>query len=327
MKIDDLEHVFWYSKDKPVQHVFFRGFSTNVFIIDQGDELWQIDAGTSPLNRVKRLLDMIKQDGLNPDLLSRIFLTHAHADHITGLKDLVDYAGCEVYIHENDEEMLENDLDFTVDAMFDRFKEYDFGLMSRLPFWLLKIGTLYSMGNLPELPPDHLLKDNDIIKGNRYSLELVHTPGHTPGHSCYYIPELKAMFIGDLIDPEFKNKIPINTPAADYDKFVDSVEKLLDYDVEHFLMGHAKHIYSGEETVRNIFLGALENLEKAREITIGILKANRNSGLKLKEFSGKYPKDIWPDRTDHLAIGYSVIKSMMKRNRIKIKNKRFFLID
>lgn len=327
MKIENLDDIYWYSKDKPVQHFFFRGFSSNIFIINQGDELWMIDAGSSPLNRIKRIIKKIDRDLLNSKNISRIFLTHSHSDHVTGLKDIIEYSDPEVYIHKDDLETLSKPLDFTMEPMNDLMRQYEFGIASKVPIGLLRIGTIYVMGEMPCVNADYPLENGEIFKGSKYSLEVIHTPGHTPGHSCYYLPELKCMFIGDLFDPEFNNKPPLNTPIADYDKFYNSIEKLLDYDVEYLLMAHASQIYTGSEENRKMVEIALNNMKIAWDTTMNLLEANREHGLRLKDFSGEYPKETWPERVDHYTIAFSILKKLMNEGRAKYENRRFYLID
>ena len=55
------------------------------YVIDAGEELWMIDAGFDGADQV---LGNMRVDGLNPDAISRIFVTHYHADHVGCLAEM-----------------------------------------------------------------------------------------------------------------------------------------------------------------------------------------------------------------------------------------------
>jgi len=197
---------------------------------------------------------------------------------------------------------------------------------------ILKLVVTWSMGKMPKgIPPDVLLKDSQIIKGPKYDIQVIHTPGHTPGHACYYIPQLKALFTGDLLDPYYEQDIegwgylvkpPLNLVTSDYDGFCGSIEKLLKFDIDLLLCAHARKMtYTGIEQNRQIVLAVKRALEYAEARTIELLKSNP-SGMTINELSGKFPKKVWI-MTDQKAVPFSVIKSLIKRGKIKQDGLRF----
>ena len=104
MKIcDDL---YWYPLRKPIQTLLGRGATCNVFAINQGDEIWLIDAGTIRLGRFQRILKYMQQDGLDSKKITKIFITHAHGDHTTAIPYFQTKFHAEVYIHEADAPLL-----------------------------------------------------------------------------------------------------------------------------------------------------------------------------------------------------------------------------
>lgn len=321
------QDLFWYSKDKPVRQLFARGFSSNVFVLKNGSELWQFDAGTLPLGRGKRQVKWMIRDGLTPKNLKKVFLTHSHGDHITGIRFFKQQFNPEIYIHELDKEDFEASLWKIVDDQIRVAKENGAGGVANIPKSILRAGIKYSMGDYPQIKADQTFHDGETVKGEKYSIQMIHTPGHTPGHTCFYCPEIKALFVGDLIDPEFNSKPPLNLPTSDYDQFCDSIQKVLKLEVEYFCMAHAKRIYQGIDENRNIIQKALDNLDFAKEHTIELLKTAGANGLQIKDFKGKFPKTIWNEMTESMTVGYSVIKSLKKQGKIRQEGTKFHYLE
>lgn len=90
-----------------------------------------------------------------------IFLTHAHFDHIGGVKDVVARTGAPVYISEK-ETLLIHDTEANLSASYHNPKTVD---------------------------PDYFLRDGQKVTVAGMTLECLSTPGHTEGSCCYYIEE------------------------------------------------------------------------------------------------------------------------------------------
>lgn len=115
------------------------------------------------------MADTLAENGL---WLEAILLTHAHLDHIEGVATLVARTGAPIYLHPADRLLYDN-----VQRQAEKF-----GLQ------------------VEEQPPiDHELADGDKLQLAGLDLEVIHLPGHSPGHVIFVLPKEGAAFVGDVV--------------------------------------------------------------------------------------------------------------------------------
>lgn len=103
--------------------------------------------------------------------LRNVLLTHSHWDHIADVKAFLDYYGASVSVHSLDAPNLENPG------------------VDRIPFRL----------TIPGVKPDVLLEEGAEILLGELKLQVLHTPGHSPGCICFYEPAQQVLFSGDTL--------------------------------------------------------------------------------------------------------------------------------
>ncbi len=198
-------------------------FETNCYILRSSDsqkDCVLIDAGLE----ADALIEYLSDNNLNP---AAVVLTHGHIDHIAGLELLRQkYSGFKIYIHRLDEPMLEgiDNLSDLADYTAQQFK------------------------------PDFLLEGGQVIKIAGIKLEVLHTPGHTPGGICLYSSEEKVVFAGDTI---FAGSVGrTDFPGGSTDQLLNSIkEKLLSLPLDtKILPGHGPATSIAIEKKQNPFL-------------------------------------------------------------------------
>ena len=176
-----------------------------------GDRITVIDTGFN--GSEKLIYEDIRSTGRDPTEIDLIILTHAHPDHTGSAKAIRDLTGCMVAAHLLDAPAIE-----TPDPVM---------LKSPAP------GVPPMVGG--PVPLGRLLSDGDTIHpGNGLTLEVLHTPGHSPGSISLLLRGEMALFTGDTV--QAPGRAPIYTdPVA----LVRSIRKLKGIPgIRHYLPAH-----------------------------------------------------------------------------------------
>lgn len=112
-----------------------------------------------------------------------------------------------------------------------------------------------------EFAPDIVLRDGDLVDGDGFTLECVHTPGHTSNHLCYALREEKSLFSGDHVMGW--STTVVAPPDGDMTDYLASLEKLLARDDRIYWPTHGDAIPEPQQ-----FVSALLQHRLAREAEI-----------------------------------------------------------
>jgi len=207
-----------------IDYFVVGAYETNCYILRKdrsAKDCLIIDTG---LNAAK-IVVFLNKHKLNP---IAVILTHGHIDHIAGLVALQEkFTGLKVYIHKLDAEMLAGSQD--------NLSEF--------------VG-----GGFKTASADFLVDDGDIIEQAGIKLEVLHTPGHTPGGICLYAKDEKIAFVGDTL---FAGSVGrTDFPGGSMTKLLQSIkEKLLTLPDETIVYtGHGPQTTVAEEKKYNAFL-------------------------------------------------------------------------
>ena len=212
-------------------HVF-NPFQENTYVVaDETGQCVVIDAGNYSEAENKKLQEYLKSRNLNPVLALN---THGHVDHILGVQFLKDAFGIKFALHGDDK--------FLVDSAPEQGRMFGF-----------------EVENIPSVDID--IKDLKEIKFGNTTFQIIHTPGHSPGHVCFYHPENKILFSGDTLFRESIGRTDL--PGGDYSWIMKSIlQKLIPLggDVKIY-PGHGPHSSIGYELLYNPFITEVINNE------------------------------------------------------------------
>lgn len=195
---------------------------TNCFLAVNSEtkEALLIDPGDNA-GEIRKYVD---KNGIHP---KAVLLTHGHFDHCMAARELAGHYGIQVYAHEKDKEIMENpaynccgmigrELVFTADEYF------------------------------------HGEKDHISMAG--FELDVLHTPGHTPGGVCFYVAEEGILFSGDTLFCESVGRTDF--PKGSMSQLVRGIQdKLMPLPNDtKVLPGHGEWTTIGNERQYNPFL-------------------------------------------------------------------------
>ena len=198
------------------------------FVITE-ERLTMIDAG---LAGSKNMLGAsLRQIDRSLDEVDRIICTHGHPDHAGGVRELVaEHPAIEVLVHPADLEGVNLTLREALAA----------------PLGGSRWGHLLQyMTPSPEQATP--LQDGDVLPVLG-GLEVIHTPGHTPGSVCLYAREPRILFTGDVLQVRF-GRLAFASPIFSHDhaQARASVQRLADLPVDMIALSHYRPMREGAE--------------------------------------------------------------------------------
>lgn len=194
-------------------------FQENTYLVV--DETTNRAVLIDPGDEAERLIEMVERSGA---MLDAIWLTHAHIDHIGGIKGVRERWPVPVHLHRED-----------------------------LPVYArgTQQAELYGLDFEQPDPPDTIIAEGDVLRVGSLGFEVVHTPGHAPGHVIYKHGD--TVFGGDLL---FAGSIGrTDMPFCDPAKMEESLARICEFDdATTFHPGHGPHTTIGRERATNGFL-------------------------------------------------------------------------
>jgi glyoxylase-like metal-dependent hydrolase (beta-lactamase superfamily II) len=219
--------------DNPLRYVL-------VYALEVPAGVALIDAGWDTDDAWAALTDGLGRAGYGPGDVTDVFVTHIHPDHYGLAGRIRDASGARVALHPADAALVG-----------DRYA--DMGpLLAKARGMLLDGGvpaaTAADLGAasvgvshfVSPVAPDVLIDDGDRLDLPGWNLRALWTPGHSPGHLCFYDADRRLLLSGDHLLPRISPNISVHpqqrpNPLAD---FLDSLDRLRHLDVDEVLPAH-----------------------------------------------------------------------------------------
>jgi len=197
----------------------------NTFILrrDGSDRALIVDPG----EEAPRLLAAIDELGVT---LDGILITHTHFDHVGAVAPIAEATGAEVWVPEIEKPVLADIMSYVPWEGFGPFDSWD---------------------------AEHTVKGGEKLELAGFEIEVIFTPGHSPGHVTYSIPDEGAVFSGDVL---FQGSVGrVDLPGGDWPTLLESLGTLVDSLPEDTRVhpGHMGLTTLGAERATNPFLAEL----------------------------------------------------------------------
>lgn len=180
-----------------------------------------VDAGGD----IDMLRQAVKQEGI---ILEKLLCTHGHLDHVGAVAEMAKETGLPI-------EGPHKDDDFWIDQLEDQAKQFGFPPSETFT-------------------PDRWLEDGDTVTFGNVTLDVLHCPGHTPGHVAFFEQKSRVAIVGDVL---FQGSIGrTDFPRGNHEDLINAIKtKLfpLGNDVV-FIPGHGPISTLGDEKRSNPFL-------------------------------------------------------------------------
>jgi hydroxyacylglutathione hydrolase len=194
-----------------------------IFRRDGSDRALIVDPG----EEAPKLISAIEQLGAT---LDGILLTHTHFDHVGAVAPVARATGAEVWVPEIEKGVLANINSFVPWPGFGPFEDYE---------------------------AEHTLKGGERLELAGFEIDVLFTPGHSPGHVTYSVPDEAAVFSGDVL---FQGSVGrVDLPGGDWDTLLESLRSLVDSLPPETTVypGHMGITTLGAERASNPFLAEL----------------------------------------------------------------------
>jgi hydroxyacylglutathione hydrolase len=194
-----------------------------LFRRDGSDRALIVDPG----DEADRLLAAIDELGVT---LEGILLTHTHFDHVGAVAPVAEATGAEVWVPEMEKPVLADIMSFVPWPGFGPYESYD---------------------------AEHTLKGGEKLELADFEIDVIFTPGHSPGHVTFSVPDEEAVFSGDVL---FQGSVGrTDLPGGDWPTLLESIRSLVDMLPEDTTVhpGHMGLTTLGAERASNPFLAEL----------------------------------------------------------------------
>lgn len=206
-----------------------QGFILHPTLIWNDEEAVLIDTGMpSQLEHIRTAMNNL---GVSLEKLKAVIVTHQDIDHIGSLPEILQASSkqIDVYAHELDKPYIEG----TFPLIKTDPERMDKEAWASLP---KEMQLLYT--NPPNCKVDYSLEDGQELPYCG-GIQVIHTPGHTPGHVSLYIKKSKTLVAGDaMICVDGSLQGPVQRTTLDMNAALASLEKYLNFDIELVICYH-----------------------------------------------------------------------------------------
>lgn len=273
-----------------------KGFvdSSSLLVIRDDKGLNCMEVGGGGEENIRQTLTLFEQEGLEVSQLHTVIISHTHADHVGAIAHFRQRVpGLTVLDHEVDAPYLQDN------TLLNR--AFDADLVARyFPGKRFDILEFYAaFCPISETWPDRTVLEGDVLVCGAYTFEVIHTPGHHPGHISLYERKERVLFVGDMLGME----VPFYTPSSGgVEGYLTSMEKYRNLEIDLIIPSHGQLI----EDARGAIEGAAGKVKRREERLLEALEDRP------KTFQA-FLSDLFRNPAQHMFPGAAILASHLEK--------------
>src|ERR1700738_1368365 len=200
----------------------------NVFLLRDGDAFTLIDTGLQTEESRQALNQKLAAMKVRVERINRILITHIHPDHFGLAGELRERSGAELVIHRLEVALMEPRYARAEDLVHDVAKWLSMNGVPEEEAEFVKSASMAAREYVSVVEPDTLLEGAERLPVDDSEIEVIWTPGHSPGHCCFYWPARGVLFSGDHLPPKISPNIGLHpqSGADPLDDYISSLERI-----------------------------------------------------------------------------------------------------
>jgi glyoxylase-like metal-dependent hydrolase (beta-lactamase superfamily II) len=239
-----------------------------VYALELRDGVAVIDTGWSTEEAWTALESGLRQAGYAIGDVRAALITHIHPDHFGLAGRLRDASGAWVALHPADAQLIPARYGMDIDGLLAQMRALltDCGVpddvVAELSGASMGIREFVSLAQ-----PDVLLADRERVDIDGWDLVTVHTPGHSPGHVCFYEREQRLLISGDHVLPRISPNISVHAqqPGNPLAEFLDALARVRAFDVDEVLPAHEWRFRGLEPRIDELIAHHADRLRETEE--------------------------------------------------------------
>ena len=291
-----------------------------VYLLELDDGVALIDSGWDTADAWSALQAGLAEAGGSLSDVASVLITHIHPDHYGLAGRIRQESGATIALHPADAAILQARYADTSGLLEKMLELLQYSGVPESSQPELNLASMAIISQVSMAAPDILLEHGDRPNLAGWDLEVIWTPGHSPGHLCFYSESRKLLFSGDHVLPRITPNVAVHTqqqsnPLGDY---LQALLHLAYLNVDEVLPGHEYRFADLLERVNEIIAhhsGRLAEIEQVIQNKPGITAWETTLSL-----TWSRPWDTIPSFMQRAANGETLAHLVILENHNHIRH-------